>query len=180
MVNAINKYSWEDWKHEIIDTCDSLEEANRLEQYYIEMYKSNDSKYGYNITKGGFGHSGQPMKQETKDKLSAISKEKWKDPIYRESVISKHRGKKLSDAHRLKISLANTGKEFSEETRTKISEKLSIPILQFDLEGNLLLEFPSIKNAGEILNVSSSSIHSVCIGKTLSCKNSIFMYKSEY
>ena len=53
MVEAINKYPWEDWKHEIIDTCNTLEEANKLETYYIKLYKSNNPEFGYNMTSGG-------------------------------------------------------------------------------------------------------------------------------
>ena len=47
MVNAINKYDWTDWKHEIIDSCGTRDKANKLEEYYIGFYKSNNSKYGY-------------------------------------------------------------------------------------------------------------------------------------
>lgn len=53
IAEAINKYPWKDWKHEIIDTCNTLEEANKLETYYIKLYKSNNPEFGYNMTSGG-------------------------------------------------------------------------------------------------------------------------------
>ena len=70
MVNAINKYLWDEWKHEIIDYAGSRDEADQLETKYIQVYKSTNPRYGYNITCGGGGHSGQPMKDSTKEKLS--------------------------------------------------------------------------------------------------------------
>lgn len=52
--NAIQKYGVENFKSEIlVDKINSQEEANRLEQFYIKQYKSNNEKYGYNISSGG-------------------------------------------------------------------------------------------------------------------------------
>ena len=70
MANAINKYPWDQWKHEIIDYADTREEANNLEEYYISFYKSNNRNYGYNITAGGDGHNGQSPSAETRKKIS--------------------------------------------------------------------------------------------------------------
>lgn len=54
--NAIQKYGWDNIKHEIILTNLTFEEANKEEIYLInEVYKSNISKNGYNIDKGGSG-----------------------------------------------------------------------------------------------------------------------------
>lgn len=53
---AIEKYGIENFKVEMIDTANSLEELNQKEQYYIEM---NNSIYknglGYNVSQGGDG-----------------------------------------------------------------------------------------------------------------------------
>ena len=35
---AINKYGWENITHEMIDTAETLEEANQKEQFYISKY----------------------------------------------------------------------------------------------------------------------------------------------
>ena len=50
---AIEKYGWNNIKHEIL--CDKLtyEEACNKEIEYIDFYKSNDHRYGYNIMRGG-------------------------------------------------------------------------------------------------------------------------------
>lgn len=52
--NAIKKYGWNNLKIEIFP-CFSKEEMNKLEQYYIKLYHTNEKEYGYNLTVGGDG-----------------------------------------------------------------------------------------------------------------------------
>lgn len=53
--NAINKYGWDNFKKEIIKDDLTREEACLLEIETIELYKSRNRKFGYNIAKGGNG-----------------------------------------------------------------------------------------------------------------------------
>jgi len=53
--NAIQKYGWENVIHEIRLTGLTREEACKREQFYISLFRSNDPKNGYNMTKGGEG-----------------------------------------------------------------------------------------------------------------------------
>ena len=50
---AINKYGWNNFIHEVLDTCETEEEANDLEKHYIALYKTNNDKFGYNVKEGG-------------------------------------------------------------------------------------------------------------------------------
>lgn len=50
--NAICKYGWDNIKHEILEDHLTFDEANERERYYIQLYKSNDKRYGYNLTEG--------------------------------------------------------------------------------------------------------------------------------
>ena len=52
--NAIHKYGWNNIKIETFP-CDSKEQMNELEKYYIKLYHTNNNKYGYNLTIGGEG-----------------------------------------------------------------------------------------------------------------------------
>ena len=52
---AIQKYGWENIEHKIIHTNLTLDEANFYEKYYINKYKTYDSRFGYNCTMGGDG-----------------------------------------------------------------------------------------------------------------------------
>lgn len=52
---AIQKYGWKNFEHNILTTCETLEEANRIEAELIHRYKTNEPEHGYNISGGGDG-----------------------------------------------------------------------------------------------------------------------------
>lgn len=51
--SAIEKYGWDNFKHEILHEVSSLEEAKVLEIETIATYRSDDREFGYNLSKGG-------------------------------------------------------------------------------------------------------------------------------
>jgi len=52
--NAIQKYGWDGFEHIVlIDNIPSREIANAYEKYYIYLYNTTDSEYGYNLDDGG-------------------------------------------------------------------------------------------------------------------------------
>lgn len=51
--SAIDKYGWNNISHEILYDGLTQEKACELEIKLIEKYKSNDRRYGYNLTSGG-------------------------------------------------------------------------------------------------------------------------------
>lgn len=53
--NAIKKYGWESFSHEILESGLSMAEALEKEKEYISEYKSNNPEYGYNTLEGGGG-----------------------------------------------------------------------------------------------------------------------------
>ena len=76
---AINKYGWENIKHEILYENLNKEEAENKEIELINLYKSNDRKFGYNIENGGSTigkHS-----EEVKEKMALIKEKETKDII---------------------------------------------------------------------------------------------------
>lgn len=50
---AINKYGKENFRWEIIDKANSIDELNKKEEYYIKFYHSLTTENGYNIKYGG-------------------------------------------------------------------------------------------------------------------------------
>lgn len=52
---AIKKYGIDNFKLEVIDWCESADDLNSKEIYWIEQYKSQDRTLGYNIAFGGNG-----------------------------------------------------------------------------------------------------------------------------
>jgi len=65
--NAINKYGAEKFIYDILDICETQEEADKLETFYIEKYDAKDHNFGYNIKNGG---SHGRHSEETKKKIS--------------------------------------------------------------------------------------------------------------
>jgi group I intron endonuclease len=58
--NAIIKYGWDNFNHEILDDGLSLEEANILEEFYISKYNSL-APNGYNLQTGGNNSRPSPL-----------------------------------------------------------------------------------------------------------------------
>lgn len=50
--NAIQKYGSENFEIKIISKCNSLEEMNHREKYYIKLFKTL-APHGYNLKEGG-------------------------------------------------------------------------------------------------------------------------------
>lgn len=52
---AINKYGWDNFKHEILFNNLTAEEASKIEIELIRKYNLTDENYGYNHNNGGIG-----------------------------------------------------------------------------------------------------------------------------
>ena len=53
--NAIVKYGWDNFKHEILVDNLSYEDACECEKYLIWLSRARDKRYGYNVSVGGNG-----------------------------------------------------------------------------------------------------------------------------
>lgn len=67
ITEAINKYGKTNFKNELICWCETLEDLNKSEIYWISYYNSTDLAVGYNISYGGDGVS---MTDEIKTRIS--------------------------------------------------------------------------------------------------------------
>lgn len=76
--NALNKYGYDNFVFEQIDTAKSQEELDEKERYWIRYYNSNNKTYGYNLDSGG--QSGGKKSEETKKKIGETTKIKWENP----------------------------------------------------------------------------------------------------
>ena len=129
---AIQKYGWDNIKHEILFNNLTKEEAERKEIELIALYKSNQREYGYNVANGG--NCVGSVSEETKKKISVNTKKAMNNPeIKRKLSIAQHnrpsplKGRKLTEEHKKKISINNKksmlNKHHTEETKQKIREK---------------------------------------------------------
>ena len=178
--NSIQKYGFENHEFDIIEEC-SLEDLDIREtywkQYYLNQVNMNwdmvlfcglhDSGGGpkseEHKRKIGNGNRGKIISQEIRDKISK-SQPKTK---YRKSETNVKIGlgqpknkKPCSEIRKEKISEANKGKKFN--LGKKYKTKKFKPIIQYDLEGNFIKEWPSAKDIdlhfqGRIYDVLNSN-----------------------
>lgn len=70
---AIQKYGWDNFEHNVLIYDLTREEASQLEKYYIEMFKTCDKAFGYNLAEGGVNAPtmlGKHHSEETRQKMS--------------------------------------------------------------------------------------------------------------
>ena len=150
------KYGYSNFKYDVLISLESddesflREEINRLEKYYIELYDSTNPSKGYNITIGGLGHEG--------NKNAIIS------PQCREACIKSNIGKKQSKEQILKRYL-------SDPRHKKID--------CFNLSGDFIKTFFSLKEASNELNIPYQAIQRVLKGDRYKTRNLIFKYHKE-
>ena len=129
---AIQKYGWDNIRHEILFSNLTENEAKQREIELIAKHKSNDRNFGYNLTQGGDGVKGYVPTEETKEQIKKTLKKMYEDPEFREKQrLMKPRGeihhcygKSLSEEHREKLRVSHLGKKrgpHTEETKAKIA-----------------------------------------------------------
>lgn len=80
---AIRKYGKENFICEILKWCNSLEELNNEEKYYINLYNSRDLSIGYNISKGGDGGDVfHTLPEDRQKEIKTKLKDKLKDRMW--------------------------------------------------------------------------------------------------
>jgi group I intron endonuclease len=140
--SALVKYGKNNFKWKIIDTACSRNELDRKEYYWINKYKSNIKKYGYNLKEGGgstekyskeskkkmsLSHIGldnhQTGRKHTKKELIKMSENRKgvkESKIWRENIGKGNKGKIRTSEH---IEKYRKAKSFvSKETREKLRQ----------------------------------------------------------
>ena len=188
---AIKKYGWNNFKHEIIATGISKKDACDMEMQLISKYKSYNEKFGYNNTLGGEAnvpseHTLKKMRGKFGPLNNMFGKKMPESAKQRLREINT--GRKMRQETKLKISLANKGKNtwskgksVSDETKKKISNKLKgrvfsdkhkialskkakethsgRKILQLTKDGIIVKEWENAKVAGRILGIKDTNIY---------------------
>ena len=79
-VNALKKYGYDNFERSILCWCDTQEDLDNKEIYYIKYYNTLDDSIGYNIAEGG-RHNGnliagysEEQKQQWRSKISEHTK----------------------------------------------------------------------------------------------------------
>src|SRR3972149_4668882 len=80
---AIVKYGVGNWESNILEICDLLETVEAAEVKWIKHYKSNDKRFGYNLTEGG-NVSQSVLDPRVREKISKSVSKIVNDPDYKE------------------------------------------------------------------------------------------------
>lgn len=147
--NAIQKYGWDNFQHEIIASNLTEQEAENFEILLIDKLKSNNPYFGYNVTAGGEGSLG----------LSRYGEE---NPMYQKHHTDETR-KKMSDAKK--------------EYYKNLGYKNFRPIYQFGLDGTFIREHLSVKDACEEFGFSQSVVARSCSREINTAYDYIWVYK---
>ena len=192
---AIKKYGVENFLFDVVAEIpfDTTEELNsvldQLEIYYIELYDTY--KNGYNATIGGEGISFYHHSEETKKKISRSNKGR----VLSEETKRKCRIANLGHHHtedakrRIREALLARDHEIYERAAAKRrgvkrdydmimqgANKRRKPILQYDLDGNFIREYPGAIAANRAWK---SGICSCCKGKLKEAYGYIWRYKTK-
>ena len=193
---AIQKYGWDNMEHLVVAEDLSEIEAKEMEVELIAKYNSNNSKYGYNLTKGGDGTVGRNKTDEEKEMHRKLSKEVYLRPGY----VHPNKGKKFPKEVREKMSegqkkrfadpnyvnprkgipMSEEIKEKLRKPRPQISGKNSPTakvIYQYDLDMNLIKEYPCVKYAAKETSIGYRTILLCVSGEAKTAGGYIWKYK---
>lgn len=192
---AIIKYGWENFEHEVIANNLTKQEADNFEKLLIEKLNTMSSKYGYNLKEGGCNGS---HSAEAKKKISDFNKNKHLSEEHKNKIGESNRGKHHSEETKKKIGNANKGKTIGEkhylygkhlsgDVKMKIgdankgkligkSNPRARKVSQYDLDGNLIKIWDCISEAERKLGLGIHSVYKCCKGKRKTAGGFIWKY----
>ena len=152
-MRAIKKYGWDNFLHEIIADNLTERQAKDMEISLIERYNTTNQEFGYNISAGGDGTVG-------------VQHFGADNPFY---------GKTHSEQTKIALSV-----NIKKTWENGALDALKRPVGQFNMEGDLIAEYESVKQAEEATGVGHSVICRVCSGKLNYTHGFTWAYKEDY
>ena len=183
---AINKYKWENIKHEILYENLTKEEAEEKEVELISQYKSNKIQYGYNIEYGGC-HNGKTS-ERTKKLISLHHKKpnlgKHLSQETKEKIRQANIGRKLSDEAKKKLSECRKGKTSYNKGIKKTEEQKYQDMLNQKTRKKIIcletqIVYESVRQACRLLNIPKTSLQDVLKKKNKTTHGLRFEYVKE-
>ena len=190
--SAIQKYGWENFKHEILFSGLTKEEAEEKEIKLIDLYKTTDPTKGYNLRLGGSvctfseeaiekmrrSHIGKTIPEEQRKKQSLTMKGR--------KVSSGMLGRKHTEKTKILLSNLQKGKKLDLETKIKISKSRkgkcqgtnnhkSRKVINLTT-GEV---FDTVTEASKVYGVAQCTMTEVCSGGFKKCKGCEWAYYEE-
>lgn len=149
---AIQKYGWDNIRHEILFDGLTKEEAEAKEIELIAEYRSDQRKYGYNIEHGGSlcgkhsAYTRRKMSEALKGERNPRYGKKFPDQM------RNYRKGKQSEATRIRKSEAHKGQEPVNR----------IAVIQYEKDGRIVGRFMSLLDASKATGITLSNICRAC------------------
>lgn len=156
---AIKKYGWDNIKHEILCSGLTKAEAEAKEIELIAENKSNDPKYGYNVSAGGHLNKnalGHKLSEEAKRQIGLT---------------------KRGNKYRVGVKASNTTRQKMRENARRLKytpPERSRAVVQFTTNGEFVREYKNIKEAHTYNNCSH--ISDCCKGKRKTVAGYVWKY----
>lgn len=169
--NAIQKYGKENFEIKVLAQCNSIEEMNHRESYYIKLFNTL-APNGYNLRSGG---NNSLHSESTKIKLSKChsgDKAFW---FGKKGKNNPNFGLKRSEENKKRISNTLKGRKQTEEHRQKATNKRKKSIICNET-GYI---YPSIKDAAKSFDVIPRVIGKVLSGERKKFRQLTFSYYKE-
>lgn len=177
---SIEKYGWENHIFEVIWTGNLRDMLKKEAEFGLKLNVLD--KDNLNLMLPKINDEFSCISEETRLKMSNSAKGKIVSDYCKKRVSETHTGKivsaetrkkmsewqigrKMSEEAKSKMRVAKLGRIISEKTRQVASDLHSIPILQLDLEENLIKEWKSAAEAANILNLNAGHIRTCCRGE---------------
>ena len=180
--NAIQKYGWNNFEHNILYTNLTKEQACQKEQELIQYFHSMDRNFGYNSTSGGEMFV---MNPETKSKISnklkgntnglghPCSEEK------KQKISQAQKGREFTEEHKQKLSKAAKQRHVpcSEQKRKTLSQNYPYKKPVYCLELDIVFE--SVQECSRALDIPATNISKLCNGRGKTLKGYHLSYYND-
>lgn len=194
---AIQKYGWDSFRHEILFVDLTQEEAANKEKELIELYKSTNPLYGYNISSGGEGGAeGVVVSEAERMRRSEHAKTYIgsNNPNYGNHKLAGENnpffGKEHSDETKQLLSNLAKDRWRNEDYRRHMSDirkntgvgadnPRAKVTLQYDQYGNFIQAWDCAKVAANELNICYAGITNCCRGVRQSAGGFIWRYQED-
>lgn len=173
---VIKKYGWENFSVFVLEECASPEELNEREMYWIKTLHTK-APYGYNLTDGGDGSTGNGTKRavrciDTGEIFESITSAADKFNVTSSNIVKVCQNKTIR-AKGMKFEYVDA--PLSEEAKSRKPNYFSEPVRCLNT-GEI---FPSMKVAAEHFGMTDGSVSAVCTARCLSINGLKFEYMDE-
>jgi group I intron endonuclease len=164
--SSFNKYGEKNFKFELLELTDNLIER---ETFHIYNQKVLNPLFGYNKATIIESTSGYKMSEYSRKKMS-IAKKGVKMHINTQKALIKANKERIYNTSHLRI----------KEVINKVSKANMKSVLQYDLLGNFIKEWDSVKEISEFYNILATNIAACCRGERLKTNEYQWFYKPKH